>query len=164
MNKYIKDCQTPEELAEAIGDYLEHGGVHVHIVDERKDPIIERTERDHITNTKQCGLALRRYNEICRSYPNLPPPRIDTSDPLSGLAQLQGLCMEGQRGEPKGQVRPAETGRDVGPGKWRRRIECVKKVPAWTYALVVFLASLLTILYYLDWLEPIKVFFVRILR
>ena len=45
------------------------------------------------------GCALSQYNKIRKSYPKLPLAQIDASDPISGLAQLQGLCLDWQRGE-----------------------------------------------------------------
>ena len=39
----------------------------------------------------------------------------------------------------------------------------VKKVPAWIYALVIFLASLLAIFNYLEWLEPVMTYIKEIL-
>jgi hypothetical protein len=39
----------------------------------------------------------------------------------------------------------------------------IKSAPRWIYVLVIFLAALLTVFYYLGWLEPIKAFIKNIL-
>jgi len=44
----------------------------------------------------------------------------------------------------------------------RRIWTSVKKIPQWIYVFIIFLAALLTIFYYLGWLEPIKAFIHRI--
>lgn len=67
------------------------------------------------------------------------------------------------KGEATSAEKPAETKRNTTPSIRRCRIwTCVKRIPRWIYVLVLFLAALLTILYYLGWLEPVKAFIYNI--
>ena len=43
-----------------------------------------------------------------------------------------------------------------------QRWTLVKKIPRLIYAIVIFFAALLTIFYYLGWLEPVKTFITKI--
>ena len=54
----------------------------------------------------------------------------------------------------KQEIEPAEAGRNTAPAKCRGIWTCVKRIPRWLYVLVIFLAALLTCLYYLGWLKP----------
>jgi len=65
---------------------------------------------------------------------------------------------------PSSPQKPAETGRNTTPTIGWRLWSCVKRIPRWIYVLVIFLAALLTCLYYLGWLEPIKTFIYNILQ
>lgn len=47
---------------------------------------------------------------------------------------------------------PAETEQKVTPSKCRRIWTCVKRIPRWIYVLVIFLAALLTCIYFSWWL------------
>jgi len=48
----------------------------------------------------------------------------------------------------------SEKERNPTPAKCRSIWTLVKRIPRWIYVLVIFLAALLTILYYLGWLKP----------
>lgn len=56
-------------------------------------------------------------------------------------------------------LKSAETEQNATPAKWSR----VKTIICAISGVVIFLAALLTILYYLGWLEPIRTFIVKIL-
>jgi len=88
--KNICDCQTPEELAEAIEYHLKQGGMRRDIINDVTGE--RKTVYDEHETKRLFGTALNSYNDIKKSYPKLPSIRIDTSDPLSGLAQIQQLC------------------------------------------------------------------------
>jgi len=64
--------------------------------------------------------------------------------------------------EELGAEKRAETEHNSRSAKGRRIWTCVKRIPRWTYVLVIFLAALLTCLYYLGWLEPIRAFIGKI--
>ena len=84
-------CQTPEELAEVIQYHLEQGGMRRDIYVNSR---LVKTISDDFENHRLYGIALNNYNDIRKTYPKLPPIQIATSDPLSGLAQIQQLCVE----------------------------------------------------------------------
>jgi len=91
--KSIHDCQTPEELAEAIAYHLKQGGMRRNYYDETG---LRETKFDEFETKRLYGVALNKYNEIRKLYPNLPALQIATSDSLSGLAQIQQLCTSKQ--------------------------------------------------------------------
>lgn len=91
MAKNIQDCQTPNELAEAIAYHLKQGGMRRDII--HLDTGERKTVHDEHETHRLYGIALNKYNDIRKLYP-LPSPQIDKSDPLSALAQLQQLCAE----------------------------------------------------------------------
>jgi hypothetical protein len=64
------------------------------------------------------------------------------------------MCMR----SGKQQKKLAETGGNAIHAKLRKIWTYVKKIPRWIYVLVLFLAALLTCLFYLGWLGPIKEF------
>lgn len=59
--------------------------------------------------------------------------------------------------------KPTEIKQDIAPVKRRRIWTCIKKALKISGAIIAFLAALLTIFYYLGWLEPIKEFIDKIL-
>jgi len=60
--------------------------------------------------------------------------------------------------------KPAEPEREKTSSKWGRIWASLKRIPRWIYGLIIFLAALLAILDYLEWLEPIKAFIYNILQ
>jgi len=52
----------------------------------------------------------------------------------------------------------AEKRQKICRSKLARNKGWLKIIPRWIYILVIFLAAMLTTFYYVDWLEPIKVF------
>jgi predicted transcriptional regulator len=91
MAKRIDDCETPEELSEAISEVLKRGGMRTDIYDD-KTGFVKTVHNDHETQAN-FGSALNKYSELCKSDPQLPPVKIDASDPLLGLAQLKQRCL-----------------------------------------------------------------------
>jgi hypothetical protein len=89
----IYHCQTPDELAKAIDYHLKQGGMRRVIINGRTGIDITKTVYDDFETRRLYGIALSQYNKIRKSYPKLPLPQIDTSDPLSALAQLHQLCV-----------------------------------------------------------------------
>jgi hypothetical protein len=69
MAKNIEDCQTPEELAEAISYHLKQGGMRREYYDQKG---LRDIKYDEFETKRLYGIALNKYNEICKSYPNLP--------------------------------------------------------------------------------------------
>lgn len=57
--------------------------------------------------------------------------------------------------------KPAETEQKAANKCWRIWF-WIKRIPRWIYVLIIFLAALLTIFYYLGWLEPIKTFIYKV--
>ena len=95
MAKHIEDCQTSNELAEAIKYHLNQGGMRRDIYEQG---VLTKTVFDDFETRRLYGAALNQYNEIRKSNPKLPLPQIDTSEPLSGLAQIQRLCAGTEQG------------------------------------------------------------------
>jgi hypothetical protein len=91
VTKHIQDCQTSNELAEAIEYHLKEGGMRRSIYEQG---VLKRTVFDDFETRRLYGTALNQYNEIRKSNPKLSPLQLDTSEPLSGLAQIQRLCEE----------------------------------------------------------------------
>ncbi len=60
--------------------------------------------------------------------------------------------------------KPAETKQDITPNKWRKALTCIKKIPHWIYALIIFLAALLAIFNYLGFLNQFKAIICKILQ
>lgn len=112
MRKHIDDCQTPDELAEAIAYHLKQGGMRRDIINGRTGTDIKKTVYDEFETKRLFGIALNNYGEIRKSYPKLPSIQIDTSDPLSGLALIQQLCYESGKADLPNK-KPAETGGNV---------------------------------------------------
>jgi len=105
LTKVLGDCETPKDLAEAIGYHLERGGMHVWIEERRHtqkgwELLKQEYVYDEPETRRLYGTTLRKYNELCKSNPKLPPPEIGTSDPLSGLAQIQQLCIKAEGNRP----------------------------------------------------------------
>ena len=113
MTKPIQLCQTPEELADSISCHLTQGGARLDIIDVRTGTDIRKTVYDEFGTKGLFGSALNKYNELCKSHPQLPLAKIDTSEPLSGLAQIQQLCMDNKWNEPQGEDGQAETPNDL---------------------------------------------------
>ena len=103
MAKNIDDCQTANELADAIGEFLKQGGgLYLKTIgDATKGTITNTIEPDDVVNTNTYGRALNKYNELRKSNHQLLPLTIDASDPLSGLAQIQQLCAKSRSIEPQ---------------------------------------------------------------
>jgi hypothetical protein len=104
-------CQTSDELSKAIAYHLEQGGMRRDIYDRTG---LIKTVHDGFETRRLYGIALNNYNGIRKSYPELPPIQIATSDPLSALAQIQQLCAEAEQ--------------NTIPAKRWRIWTCVKKV------------------------------------
>ncbi len=102
MAKGIEDCQTSAELAESIEYHLKQGGMCRDIMN--LDTGERKTVYDDFETRRVYGMVLNKYTEIRESYPNLPPAQIDSSDPLSGLAQIKQLCTT--RGGKAGDKKP----------------------------------------------------------
>ena len=90
-NPGLGRCKTPVELAEAIAYHLKQGGMRLEIYEHKE---LKKTVHDDHETYRVYGIALDNYNEIRKTYPKLPPIQINTSDPLSGIAQIQQLCTE----------------------------------------------------------------------
>jgi hypothetical protein len=102
---------------------------------------------------------------ILRANPGLTAPPYD-ANPIHYLQNVRIWCTELIGKQNLASTQSAETGRDATPAKRQRMWTCVKGIPRWIYVLVIFLAALLGIFYYLDyfgWLKPIKVFITKIL-
>ena len=72
------------------------------------------------------------------------------------LAHLE-VYLHSQKAEQE-----AAAEQDTARAKRRAIGVCLKRIPRWIYVLVIFLAALLTCLYYLGWLDPVKVFIYRL--
>lgn len=97
---HIGNCQTPDELAKVIEYHLKQGGMRRDIYNSTG---LIRIEYDDFETHRLYGIALNNYNDIRKSYPELPHIQIATSDLLSGLAQIQQLCAaSGKAGETSG--------------------------------------------------------------
>jgi hypothetical protein len=52
---------------------------------------------------------------------------------------------------------------DLANLKPEERKEILRRIPYWIYIFILFFAALLTCLYYLGWLEPIKAFIAKMI-
>jgi len=134
---------------------------------------IERLEGSpHVNKYIRAELSIayhetkKAVKKIRAQKPAIKETPADSNDPREYLRNVHTWCM-GQlfwgNGECVGET-PAEIQRNTTPTIGWRIWTFVKRIPRWIYVLVLFLAALLTCLYYLGWLEPIKTFVYKILQ
>jgi len=112
----------------------------VQLVQEKYDKLMDDTNSVGQLNVDSCEW-LRKVN--------------DSRNGAISLAKTLRHIAEIARGELASEE-SAETEQKATLSKGRRIWIGVKRIPRWIYVLVIFLAALLTIFYYLGWLEQIK--------
>lgn len=164
---YAKDVKTPEELFEAI-DKLGPLPLYrtIGVNNKQEDDIydFESAKKEaHIVYefARRIAISLRKSKQI---QTPLPPPQ---TDPFLGISTIKEWCIDVSQKQPTS-GKAGETEQNTAIAKKEKSTEKknkgrLKRIRNWIYILTVFLAALLTCLYYLDWLEPIKAFIYRIL-
>ena len=115
---YFNDCERPSDLPRAISKFMKiqtgrrvtlsgPGSGAVALVDERTDQTLRQGAGE------VCAVA-RKMRKTWPFLPDVPEPDVL---PLQTLAMLSAWAEQASANMPR---EAAETGRDIGPGKWER--------------------------------------------
>ncbi|MGA2171553.1 MAG: hypothetical protein ABSG82_00890 [Sedimentisphaerales bacterium] len=144
-------ASTPHDLLILLDDLCkEETGK---LIDEElaKNPHADKAEvmrlffEQFISGTKEVIASILRTN------PGLTAPPYD-ANPICYLQNVRIWCTELIGKQNLAKLKPAETEQNDTPAKGWGVWIWVKRIPRWIYVLVLFLASLLTCIYFLWWL------------
>ena len=154
---YAKNIKTPKDLYEAIHKFGPLPRYHTVGVNAKQEDDIHLKEPAVEDANAIYEFVRRIATNLRKSKPELLPLPPTETDPFLGLQTIQEWCIDAEKTTKPADLanlKPAEKEENAAPAKgWKMRTWIwVKSIPRWIYVLVIFLASLLTCIYFLWWL------------